>query len=124
MKEIRSKGAPNRTGRTMNAFIQRIIDAVSKWLERITTRKAVRKKFRIQRIFRNEPEPDLRNRKTFLVEKIEFHGRPESNGRNPGKFTVAGKTRPQQCPYCRTQNNLEQQADRKKWRCRTCDYEW
>lgn len=108
----------------MNAFIQRIIDAVPRWLEQARTWKAARKKFIIQRILKNEPEPDLRKRKTFLVEKIDFFNWQSGNDNNgSGKFRVAGKTRPKQCPYCRTQNDLEQQSDR-KCRCRTCNYKW
>lgn len=107
----------------MNAFLQRIINAISRWFERTKTPKVVRKRtFIIREILRNDPEPRL-NKKRFRVENIEFDRTPESAGNGSGKFTVAGKTRPKQCPYCRTRNDLEQQADR-KWRCRACDHKW
>lgn len=107
----------------MSAFTQRIINAISQWFDRLKTRKPVRKKFIVERISKNGHDPDVRNQKTFFVENIERGEQPQSNSNRVGKFSVAGKTRPKQCPVCRTQNDIIRQTDR-QWLCRTCNYKW
>lgn len=42
---------------------------------------------------------------------------------DPGGFSVLARSRPKQCPYCKTTGNITKLSS-KKWQCGECKYTW
>jgi len=92
------------------------------WLKRLK-----RKKFKIEEQSFNPQsltgnQSPTRSGNFFIIDE---HTIPTSNEPilGPGGFSVLAKTRPKQCPLCRTENKVTRLSS-KQWQCNECKHIW